>query len=144
MRKALLATALLAALVLPAAAVAAPPPQTPPAVLCGPGCSGNGGGFTGCLDQRASHSARVWGVASISHYLIVHYCKQSGRITSISILAHGCDTNGFVACSAGPAWMTGGGVGSSSASFEAHATWHVTPLGIYNGTDVLTLTVPSG
>jgi hypothetical protein len=44
----------------------------------------------------------------------------------------------------GPAWLTGGGVGSSSASFEAHAGWHVTTLPFYSNTDVLTLSVPVG
>jgi hypothetical protein len=140
MRIALLVLVAAAALALPLAAAAAPGSK----VLCAQTCSSPGGGFTGCLDQRAAHSASVSVVASISHFLVVHYCKVAGRITSISIAAHGCDTNGLVACSTGPAWLTGGGVGSSSASFEAHATWHVTPLGIYTGTDVLTLSVPTG
>jgi hypothetical protein len=140
MRIALLVLVAAAALALPVAAGA----SNGSAVLCAQSCSSPGGGFTGCADQRASHSAHVSVVASISHFLVVHYCKVAGRITSISIVAHGCDTNGLVACSTGPAWQTGGGVGSSWASFEAHATWHITPLGIYNGTDVLTLSVPTG
>jgi hypothetical protein len=140
MRIALVALAAAAALALPTVAAAAPGS----AVLCSQSCTSPGGGFTGCLDQRASHSASVSVVASISHFLIVHYCKVAGRITSLSIVAHGCDTNGLVACSTGPAWRTGGGVGSTWATFEAHATWHITPLGIYNGTDVLTLGVPTG
>jgi hypothetical protein len=140
MRTALLVLIAAAALALPVAAGAAPGSQ----VLCSQTCGSPGGGFTGCVDQRATHSASVSVVASISHFLIVHYCKVAGRITSIAIVAHGCDTNGLVACSTGPAWQTGGGVGSSWATFEAHATWHITPLGIYNGTDVLTLSVPTG
>jgi len=140
MRITLLALVAAAALALPLAAAAAPGSR----VLCAQTCSSPGGGFTGCLDQRAAHSASVSAIAGISHFLIVRYCKVAGRITSLSIAAHGCDTNGLVACSTGPAWLTGGGVGASWATFEAHATWHITPLGIYNGTDVLTLTVPSG
>lgn len=140
MRSVLLVLVAAAALALPAVAGATPGSQ----LLCGQTCGAPGGGFTGCADQRAAHSAKVSVVASITHFLIVHYCKVAGRITSISIVAHGCDTNGLVACSTGPAWKTGGGVGSSGATFEAHATWHITPLGIYNGTDVLTLSVPTG
>jgi hypothetical protein len=140
MRNVFLVLLAAAALALPAAAAAAPGS----AVLCAQTCSSPGGGFTGCSEQRAAHSASVSVVASISHFLIVHYCKIAGRITSISIVAHGCDTNGLVACATGPAWLTGGGIGSSWATFEAHATWHITPLGIYNGTDVLTLSVPTG
>lgn len=142
MRNALLALIAAAVLALPAVAAAAPPS---PRVLCGQACGGNGGGgFTGCADQRAQHSVSLSVVAGITHYLIVHYCKVNGVLTSASIVAHGCDTKGLVACSAGPAWQTGGGVGSRSATFEGHASWHVTPLGIYTGTDVVTLTIPSG
>jgi hypothetical protein len=142
MRKALIVAALVAALGLPAAAVAAPPKKPTPYVLCGGTCT-SGGGFTGCTNQTASHSANVWFTASINHFLVVRYCKVSGVITSVSILAHGCDTGGLVSCSPGPAWLASGGVGSRSATFEAHATWFITPLPIYHGTDVLTLTVPS-
>ena len=142
MRKALLAVCVAAALAGPAAAFAASanPPQP---VRCGTRCGGPGG-MTGCADIRAQHSASVSLVASITHFLVVHYCKRNGVITSVSIAAHGCDTSGLVACSVGPAWQTGGGVGATWATFEAHASWHITPLGMYNGTDVLTLTVPTG
>lgn len=140
MRTALLALAAVVILAIPAAALALPDHD----VLCSQTCSSPGGGFTGCADQRASHSAKVSALASISHFVVVHYCKAYGRITSLSIIAHGCDTNGLVACSTGPAWVSGGGVGAYSATVEAHATWHVTPLPIYNGTDVLTLGVPTG
>ncbi len=142
MRKALLALIAGALLALPAVAAAAAPPS--PKVLCGFSCGGAGGGFTGCADQREQHSVSLSVVAGITHYLIVHYCKVNGVIVSASIVAHGCDTKGLVACSAGPAWQSGGGVGSRSATFEGHASWHVTPLGIYTGTDVVTLTIPSG
>ena len=103
MRTALLALVAAAALALPVVAGAAPGST----VLCAQTCSSPGGGFTGCLDQRASHSASVSVVASISHFLVVHYCKVAGRLTSVAIVAHGCDTNGLVACTIGPAWATG-------------------------------------
>ena len=41
------------------------------------------------------------------------------------------------------AWKTGGGVGATWATFEAHAQWTVTPLHIYNNTDIVGLTVPT-
>ena len=52
-------------------------------------------------------------------------------------------TRGLVSCSPTAAWMTGGGVGNTWATFEAHAQWTVNTLHIYNNTDVLTLTVPT-
>jgi hypothetical protein len=140
MRTALLALVATVILAVPAAALALPGHE----VLCSQSCSSPGGGFTGCVDQQAAHSAKVTAIAGISHFVVVHYCKSYGRLTSLSIVAHGCDTNGLVACSTGPAWVTSGGVGYYSASVEAHATWHVTPLGIYTGTDVVTLTIPTG
>jgi hypothetical protein len=111
-------------------------------VLCGPGCNPPGG-YTGCKSIEASHSSSVWAVYSIRHALRVSYCKRNGVITSISISAHYCDVGGFVSCSPTSAWMTGGGVGSTWSTFEAHATWTVTPLHIYNNTDVVTLLVPT-
>lgn len=143
MRKALLIVGLLAALGVPAGAAAAKPPT--PYVLCGStDCQGSGGGWTGCTQQTVSHSASIPFVASIRHYLVVNYCKSYGIITSVSIAAHGCDAGGFGACSTGPAWQTGGGVGSGSASFEAHAQWSLTVIPIYNNYDVLTLSIPYG
>lgn len=112
-----------------------------PHVLCG-SCGGNGGGFTGCSQVSASHSANV-GVASIRHFLVVNYCKVGGLITSVSIAAHGCDVGGLIHCDTGPAWQTGGGVGSTSASFEAHATWSTAPY-LFSNTDVVNLSVPAG
>src|SRR5205809_1055091 len=78
------------------------------------------------------------------HYLVVNYCKRYGIITSVSIAAHGCDTGGLIYCNTGPAWQTGGGVGSSSATFEGHALWIVTTSPFYTNNDVLYLTVPAG
>jgi hypothetical protein len=141
-RKALLIIGLLTALAVPVGATAAKTP--PPNVLCGPGCGDPGGGWTGCTQQTESHSSGIPFVASIKHYLVVNYCKRYGIITSVSIAATGCDASGLGACSAGPAWQTGGGVGSGFASFEAHAQWSLTVTPLYNNTDVLTLTIPYG
>ena len=141
MRKALLILGLLAALAVPAVATAKAPP---PGVICGTACDGGGGGWSGCTQQTESHSASVWPIASINHYLVVSYCKSNGTITSVSIAAHGCDTGGVASCSPGPAWQTGGGVGAGYASFEAHASWFLYTSPYYNNSDVLTLTVPLG
>ena len=141
MRRMLVLLVALAALAVSGAAAAAvAPPQ--PNVLCGPGCD-PGGGYTGCKSVQASHSSSVWAVYSIRHVLVVNYCKRNGVITSISIAAHYCDISGLVSCSPTAAWLTGGGIGSTWATFEAHATWSVTPLHIYNNTDVVTLLVPT-
>lgn len=140
MRKSILLLVVVAALV--AAGTAAAGVVPPPQVTCSESCGGGGGGFTGCSSQTASHSANV-GIASIRHFLVVNYCKRYGIITSIGIAAHACDTYGLISCSVGPAWKTGGGVGSGSATYEAHATYTVAGLP-FTSTDVLTLTVPSG
>jgi hypothetical protein len=140
-RKLLLPLVVVAALVSAGAAGATVAPPVNPHVLCG-SCGGNGGGYTGCSQVSASHSANV-GVASIRHYLVVNYCKVAGIITSVSIAAHGCDVNGLIHCDTGPAWQTGGGVGSSSATFEGHASWSTAPY-LWSNTDVVTLTVPAG
>ena len=77
--------------------------------------------------------------------LVVSYCKRYGVITSLSIAAHYCDTSGFIGCAAGPAWQTGGGVGSGYASFTGRATWTGTVAGApYNSTSVVDLTIPWG
>lgn len=138
MRKALLMLGLVAALAVPAAAAA----KAPPPVACGQ-CNNNGG-WTGCTQMTVSHSGSAGFLANIKHFLVVNYCKHYGIITSVSIAAHGCDTSGLVSCHSGPAWQTGGGVGFSSATFEAHATWTVTTTPFITNNDVLTLTVPSG
>ena len=138
MRRASLLLVLVSALALGGVAAAA----TVTPVACGGTCD-PGSGYTGCKSLSASHSSGVWGVYSIRHVLVVSYCKQNGVITSISIAAHYCDVGGFVSCTATAAWKTGGGVGATWATFEAHAQWTVTPLHIYNNTDVVTLTVPT-
>jgi len=143
MRRALLILGLLAALAIPAAATAANAPPSP-TVICGTACDGGGGGWSGCTQQTATHSAGLPFFSSVRHFLVVSYCKQSGTITSISIAGHGCDTGGLAFCRPGPSWLTGGGVGYGFATFEAHATWGVTLAPLYNNSDVLTLTVPVG
>jgi hypothetical protein len=120
-----------------AAAAAAGSPVT-----CGGTCN-PGGGYTGCKSVFASHSSSEWLIYSIKHVLVASYCKRNGVITSISIVAHYCDVNGFVSCTATSAWLSGGGVGATWATLEAHAQWTVTPLHIYNNTDVLRITVPT-
>ena len=102
-----------------------------------------GGGYTGCKQVSASHTSSVWLIYSIRHVLVVSYCKRNGIITSVSIAAHYCDVSGVVSCSPTVAWKTGGGVGATWATFEAHAQWTVNTLHIYNSTDVLGLTVPT-
>lgn len=114
-----------------------------PGVNCGPTCTG-GGGWTGCTTVSTSRSASVSVVAGITHYVYVSYCKRSGIITSISIVAHGCDTSGLMLCSTGPAWVSGGGVGSGWATVEAHANWRTIPTAYFSSTDVLVLTIPTG
>jgi hypothetical protein len=137
-RRALSLLALVAALAFTGAAVAA----TNPPVACGPSCD-PGSGYTGCKSISASHSSSVWAVYSVRHVLVVSYCKRNGVITSVSIAAHYCDVSGLVSCSPTIAWKTGGGVGSTWATFEAHAQWTVTPLHIINHTDIFGLTVPT-
>lgn len=144
MRKLILVLVAVCALGAASTALAADHQPAPdPYVTCTSTCTG-GGGYTGCTSITAQHSWSFPLIASIKHVLVVNYCKKYGIITSVSIAAHYCDVNGFVSCRATVAWKTGGGVGYSSATFEAHATWSVTPLNIYNNTDVLKLTVPAG
>lgn len=140
MRKALLLGCLVGALAGAGAAVAAPSP--PPPVACGATCD-PGGGFTGCKTLEASHSASAWLIYSVNHVLRVSYCKRYGVITSIGIAAHYCDTGGLVSCRTTAAFITGGGVGSTWATFEGHAQWTVTTLGIYNNYDIVGLLVPT-
>ena len=138
MRRASVLLVLVAALAFGGAATAA----VGAPVACGPTCD-PGGGYTGCKSASASHSSSLWLVYSIKHVLVVSYCKRNGIITSISIAAHYCDVNGFVSCTPTSAWMTGGGVGATWATFAAHALWTVAPLRLYNNTDVVGLTVPT-
>ena len=144
MRKALLILGVLAALAAPAAASAKTAKAPPPPVICGVACDSGGTGWTGCTQQTASHSANLWPIASVNHYLVVSYCKVNGWITSISIAAHGCDTSGIASCSPGPAWQTGGGVGAGYATFEARATWFLYTSPYYMNGDSLNLTVSLG
>ena len=144
MRKAILMLVVVAALGAAGSAAAKDPaPKNPtPYVTCS--SCGGGGGYTGCTSITVQHSFSFPIIASVKHVLIVRYCKQYGIITSVSVAAHYCDVNGVMTCTPTVAWRTSGGVGSTSASYEAHATWSVTALNIYNNTDVLTLTVPAG
>ena len=138
MRRALVLFALVAALA-GAGTAAAGPIRT---VACGGTCD-PGSGYTGCKQISASHTSSVWLIYSIRHVLVVSYCKRNGVITSVSIAAHYCDVGGLVSCSPTVAWKTGGGIGNTWATFEAHAQWTVNTLHIYNNTDVVTLLVPT-
>ena len=141
MYKAFVMAALVAALALPVAAQA----RSGPPVICGTACDGGGGGWTGCTTQTTSSSGGIRFLAYYRHYLAVSYCKRNGVITSLSIAAHGCDYEGVAFCSAGPAWQTGGGVGSGYASFTGHATYIGTLNGVpFAGTDVVNLTISWG
>lgn len=145
MRRILLVLTVVGALAAPAAAAAGRPPipaAPAPAVLTGGG-DGNSG-WTGCTQQQVSHGGGLPYAATVRHFLVVSYCKQAGIITSIGIAAHGCDATGVAFCHAGPAWLTGGGVGSGWATFEAHASWGVTVVPLYNNSDTLNLTVQPG
>ena len=144
MRKALSLLGLVAALVAPAAG-AQPGATAPPPVICGTACDGGGGGWSGCTQDSASDSGGIPFVASYHHVIVVSYCKRYGVITSIGIVAHYCDAGGVIACEPGPAWQTGGGVGSGYASFTGRATWTGTVAGApYNSTSVVDLTIPWG
>ncbi len=138
MRRASLLLVLVAMLAFGGAAAA----SNGPPVACGATCD-PGGGYTGCKTISATHTSSAWLVYSIRHVLVVSYCKRLGVITSISIVAHYCDAAGLVSCSPTVAWKTGGGVGNTWATFEAHAQWTVNTLHIYNNTDVVGLTVPT-
>jgi len=140
-RKALLILGVLAALAVPAAATAKAPP-----VICGTACDGGGSsGWTGCTSQSASDSVGIPYISYVRHYLVVSYCKVNGWITSVSIAAHGCDYQGAAFCSLGPAWQTGGGVGSGYATFTGHASYVGTLGGVpFAGTSVVNLTISLG
>ena len=140
MRNALLMLVLVAALGIPAAAAAKAPP-----VICGTACDGGGGGWSGCTQQTESHSAGIPLLATVRHFLVVSYCKVNGWITSVSIAAHGCDFQGAAYCATGAAWQTGGGVGSSYASFTGHATYVGAIGGVpFAGTSVVNITIGPG
>jgi hypothetical protein len=122
-RRILLVMGLVAAMAVPAAAAALP---GPPPVICGTACDGGGGGWTGCTQSTGSDSGGVWGIAGWRHYLVVNYCKVNGLITSLSIVAHGCDTSGFAFCNVGPAWIASGGPGTGWGIIEGRAYYGTT------------------
>lgn len=141
MRKALLILGLLAALAVPAAAAA----KSPPPVICGTACDGGGGGWTGCTQQTASDSQGIRFLSWYRHFLVVNYCKVNGWITSASIVAHGCDYEGVMACVTGPSWLVSGGVGSGWASFTGHATFLGALGGVpWAGSSTVNLNIPLG
>lgn len=125
MRKVILGIVLAAALVIPGVSAAQSGPR---GMICGQ-CDNGGTGWTGCAQITSSESGGVSYVAHWRHYLVVNFCKRSGTITSLSIVAHGCDTEGFAGCSPGPAWLVSGGVGYGWASVEGHATYTGTIAG---------------
>jgi hypothetical protein len=138
-RKILLMVVMVLALGLAGTATAGHVPS--PGILCGT-CGQNGGGYTGCSQASTSDSGGIPYIAHYRHYLVVSFCKRYGIVTSVSIAAHGCDIQGIVVCSTGPAWQTGGGVGYGSASFTGHATWWGTINGIpYASSSVVNLTI---
>jgi hypothetical protein len=140
-RKALLILGVLAALVAPAVATA----KAPPPVICGTSCDGGGDGWTGCTTVTASDSLGIRYISYYRHYLVVSYCKRGGIITSLSLAAHGCDFEGVTICHAGDAWQTGGGVGSSYATFTGHAVWVSALAGVpIASTSVVNLTIGPG
>jgi hypothetical protein len=143
-RKIILILGLLLAVAAPAtatAAVGAPPPP----VICGTPCDGGGGGWTGCSQQTASDSAGIRWVSWYRQYLVVNYCKVNGWITSLSIAAHGCDYEGVMYCSTGPAWVASGGVGSGWANVTGHATFVGALGGVpWAGTSKVSLSIPLG
>jgi hypothetical protein len=145
-RKAFLVLGIVAALATAGGASAAKPPgPAQPQVICTGSCDNGGtGGYSGCTSQEASHSTGIQFLASVRHFLVVNYCKSNGVITRLSIAGHGCDSSGLMSCTTGPAWQTGGGVGSGYATFEAHAQWWVSSNPFYVSYDVLTLTIPVG
>jgi hypothetical protein len=127
-RRIVLWLTLLAVLAVPATASAhrAEAHAGPPPVVCGTACDGGGGGWTGCTQSTGTDHGGVWGIAGWQHYLIVNYCKVNGWITSLSIVAHGCDTSGFAFCNVGPAWLASGGVGTGWAIVEGRAYYGTT------------------
>jgi hypothetical protein len=143
MRKAVLVLALVAALAAVGSAAATKLPVQPQVICTGSCDNGGTGGFTGCTQLTADHSANV-GVASIHHYLVVNYCKNNGWITSLSIAAHGCTTGGLVTCDAGPAYVTSGGVGSGWANITGSAGWTVLLPPFIANSDTLNISIPIG
>ena len=141
MWKVILGVVLAAAFVIPGVAAAK---DGRPDIICG-NCGDTGTGWTGCTQVSASESGGVPYLAHYKHYLVVNYCKQRGTITSLSIAAHGCDAQGAVSCSTGPAWVTSGGTGYGWASLEGRATYTGTIAGSpFASTSVVHVDIPIG
>lgn len=113
-------------------------------VICAT-CNDGGTGWTGCAQITSEESGGVSYVAHWRHYLVVNFCKVRGTITSLAIVAHGCDSEGFASCNAGPAWLTSGGVGLGWASVEGRATYSGSIAGSpFNQTSVVHADVAIG
>ena len=139
MRKVLLGFVLLAALAVPGVAFA----DSPRPVICA--YCDTGTGWTGCVQVTAEESGGVSFVSHWHHYLVVNYCKTRGTITSLAIIAHGCDAQGFASCSVGPAWLSSGGVGYGWASLQGHATYSGAVAGTpFSSTSVVHIDIPIG
>ena len=66
-------------------------------------------------------------------------------ISSASIAAHGCDYEGVIVCSTGPAWLTSGGVGTGWATFTGHATYIGAIAGVpWAGTSTISVNIALG
>lgn len=149
MRKLVILAVLATALAVPAFAFAGVPPipgGVQPSQVCGPACNGGGPLTTGCWQQQSWTDGGFDYLDHYHHYVVLQWCKYNGVITSIGIAQHGCDTSGFVSCSVGPGWITSGGIGYGSATFEAHAQVAFTPARFfgYNFTSVVSGSVPPG
>ncbi len=146
MRKVLLIVGLVVAFAVPAAAHAAAGQPPRPSVDCGGSCEGGGGGSSGCWQETWRQDRGFDYFNHIHHYVVAQWCKSNGTITSFAIVEHSCDTSGFVSCTPGPAFLTGGGVGWGWVTFEAHANVGITvpkALG-YNLTDVFSGSIAPG
>jgi hypothetical protein len=132
--------ALAAVLVSPAAGAAA---KTPP-VICGTACDGGGGGWTGCTSAEGVDWSGVPYISNFHHHLLLNYCKRNGIITALNIV-HYCTVDGPVVCSTGPAWLTGGGVGSGYATATGVATYVGGLYGVpWAGTSTVNVTIGWG
>lgn len=144
MRKALLILGLLVVLAVPAAASAANAPIIAP-VICGTPCDGGGSGWSGCTQVTVDDHGGIRWLSYYKHYLIVNYCKVNGLITSASIVAHGCDFEGVMACTTGQAWLQSGGVGTGWATYTGRAYYLGALGGVpFAGTSGVTLNIPLG
>ena len=122
MRKLLFLMALVGALAVPAAGLA----QAPAPVICGTACDG-GGGSTGCWQASWWRDRGIQYVDYSHHVVVAQWCKSNGIVTSFQITQHYCNVSGFVQCSVGPAYLTGGGVGFGWVTFVGFANVQTTP-----------------